>query len=233
MTDNWSKEELTVSVKAYLWMLREEKVGRAYVKTHVLRDAQMKIPNRKLNHFRMQNISAVLDKLGQSWIKGYKPRRNLGPYERLIEELLDELGYWESDLSKDSSQILADEANISKKYLEGSVETIEVNKYERSGKARQECINYYGPTCAVCGFDFEKFYGSIGEDYIHVHHLKEISSIGEEYEVDPIEDLRPLCPNCHAMIHKKSNGQAFTIAELIKLVKNQKTHRNIFIESKV
>ena len=230
MTDNWSKEELTIVVKAYLWMLREEKAGRRYIKTHVLRDAQMKIPNRKLNHFRMQNISAVLDELGQAWIEGYKPRRNVGPYEQLIEELLDEIGYWESDLSEDSSQILADEVDTSEKHAEGSVKTIQVNKYERSGKARQECINHYGPICTVCDFDFKKVYGPIGEGYIHVHHLKEISSIGEEYEVDPIEDLRPLCPNCHAMVHKKSNGQTFTIAELSKLVKNQK---NIFIESKV
>lgn len=53
----------------------------------------------------------------------------------------------------------------------------------------------------VCGFNFSKFYGKIGEGFIHVHHLQELSSIGHEYEVDPIEDLRPVCPNCHAMLH--------------------------------
>ncbi len=31
--------------------------------------------------------------------------------------------------------------------------------------------------------------------------LRPISQIGEDYEVDPIEDLRPVCPNCHAVIH--------------------------------
>lgn len=45
-----------------------------------------------------------------------------------------------------------------------------------------------------------------------VHHLQEISSIGEEYEVNPIEDLRPVCPNCHAMLHKRD--PAYSIADL-------------------
>ncbi len=44
-----------------------------------------------------------------------------------------------------------------------------------------------------------ELYGELGEGVIHVHHLKELRSLGEEYQVDPIEDLRPVCPNCHAI----------------------------------
>ena len=29
------------------------------------------------------------------------------------------------------------------------------------------------------------------------------SEISEAYEVNPITDLRPVCPNCHAMIHRQ------------------------------
>ncbi|MCF0241746.1 MAG: HNH endonuclease [Treponema sp.] len=57
-------------------------------------------------------------------------------------------------------------------------------------------MQYYGTKCVVCGFDFEKTYSELGKGFIHVHHLKEISSIDKEYELDPIKDLRPLCPNC-------------------------------------
>jgi 5-methylcytosine-specific restriction protein A len=53
----------------------------------------------------------------------------------------------------------------------------------------------------VCGFDFAKLYGEIGEGFIHVHHLRDLATVGGEYEVDPIKDLRPVCPNCHAMLH--------------------------------
>jgi len=54
----------------------------------------------------------------------------------------------------------------------------------------------------VCSFDFGKQFGPLGEGFIHVHHLRPISSLREEHDVDPITDLRPVCPNCHAMLHR-------------------------------
>jgi 5-methylcytosine-specific restriction protein A len=98
------------------------------------------------------------------------------------------------------------------RYFEGAVERVLVNRYERNKAARQECIDHYGTTCAVCDFDFEAAYGLLGKGYSHVHHLLELSSIGESYEVDPIQDLRPVCPNCHAMLHRKR--PAYSIEEL-------------------
>jgi Predicted restriction endonuclease len=64
----------------------------------------------------------------------------------------------------------------------------------------------------VCGFDFEKRYGAIGVGFIHVHHLVDIASIGGRYQVDPVRDLRPVCPNCHAMLHREK--PALSIQEL-------------------
>ncbi|MUG95407.1 hypothetical protein F7734_24800 [Scytonema sp. UIC 10036] len=86
-------------------------------------------------------------------------------------------------------------------FHEGSVTRVLVNRYERNPIARQQCINYYGKKCFVCGFEFARVYGTVAEDLIHVHHLKALSEIAEEYEVDPIADLRPVCPNCHAVLH--------------------------------
>jgi len=97
-------------------------------------------------------------------------------------------------------------------YLEGATEQIRVNRYERNAKARQACIKHYGTNCCVCRFDFGKVYGELGEGFIHVHHLISLSEIGEEYEVDPVNDLRPVCPNCHAMIHRRS--PAYTLEEV-------------------
>jgi 5-methylcytosine-specific restriction protein A len=28
-----------------------------------------------------------------------------------------------------------------------------------------------------------------------------LSEVSGEYIVDPVEDLRPVCPNCHAVLH--------------------------------
>ena len=88
-------------------------------------------------------------------------------------------------------------------FSEGAVTKAFVNVYERNPAARSKCINHYGCKCFVCQFDFEERYGEIGHAFIHVHHLVEISTIKGEYLVDPINDLRPICPNCHAMIHRK------------------------------
>lgn len=107
------------------------------------------------------------------------------------------------------------------KIFEGAQKMIIVNSYERSARARDLCIKYYGVTCYVCDFDFEKIYGELGKDYIHVHHIVKISDIGKEYEVDPKNDLRPVCPNCHAMLHK--NGAIpIAIEELKSIIQNLK-----------
>lgn len=95
---------------------------------------------------------------------------------------------------------------------EGTKKQITVNAYERSSQARQECINEYGYKCAICNFDFEKIYGEIGHNFIHVHHVKPLSEIDEKYKINPIEDLRPVCPNCHAMLHKRK--PAYSIEEI-------------------
>ncbi len=86
----------------------------------------------------------------------------------------------------------------------GAVEKIEVNRYERDGTARRLCIEHYGTGCCVCAIDFGKLYGALAEGFIHVHHLVPLSTIGQEYQVDPIADLRPVCPNCHAVIHLRN-----------------------------
>ena len=88
---------------------------------------------------------------------------------------------------------------------EGAKTNISVNKYERNPKARNECISHHGTTCQICGFDFKDVYGEIGDGFIEVHHKYLISEIGESYEVNPIDDLIPVCSNCHSMLHRKRN----------------------------
>ncbi len=99
---------------------------------------------------------------------------------------------------------------------EGSRTRVSVNRYERSRLARELCIAHYGLQCQVCNVDFSRRYGPIGRGFIHVHHLVEISTIGSDYVVDPIADLRPVCPNCHAMLHTRA--PAYALEELRELL---------------
>lgn len=111
-----------------------------------------------------------------------------------------------------------DEDNESLKLTEGTVKTVIVNIYERNAYARYKCIQYHGCICSVCEFDFGKTYGELGVGFIHVHHLKEISEIKKEYEVNYRTDLKPVCPNCHAMLHKRR--PAYSIEELKILIRD-------------
>ncbi|WLR60154.1 DUF3427 domain-containing protein [Guptibacillus hwajinpoensis] len=101
-------------------------------------------------------------------------------------------------------------------YIEGTTKKISVNVYERNPIARKKCIDHYGCICAICNFSFNKTFGNIGEGFIHVHHLVELSEVGREYKVDPIKDLRPVCPNCHAMLHKRK--PTYSINELKSII---------------
>lgn len=87
--------------------------------------------------------------------------------------------------------------------IEGAVTQIAVNRYERDPKARRACIEHFGLSCQICHTNFAQAYPGIGEGFIHVHHLVPLSSIGRSYQVDPIRDLVPVCPNCHAMLHRR------------------------------
>lgn len=101
------------------------------------------------------------------------------------------------------SLVSADEVEFDGPLVEGAVKSVLVNAYERSAEARRRCIEHWGPACTVCDFDFGEVYGSALRGFIHVHHLKALSEIAAEYVVDPVADLRPVCPNCHAVIHSR------------------------------
>lgn len=90
-------------------------------------------------------------------------------------------------------------------YYDGTKQQVLGNKYERNPRARKMCIQKYGCICKICQFDFQKQYGELGKDFIHVHHIIPISeNKGRSYKVDYENDLIPVCPNCHAMLHRSN-----------------------------
>ncbi|MDD2883114.1 MAG: HNH endonuclease [Rhodoferax sp.] len=102
--------------------------------------------------------------------------------------------------------------------VEGAVRQVTLNAYERSREAQTKCKVAHGCQCAVCGFDFGLVYGPDMVGFIHVHHIEPLASIGAEHLVDPIKDLRPVCPNCHAVIHSVSPPRS--IEEVMVMMTN-------------
>lgn len=113
-----------------------------------------------------------------------------------------------------------DELSGSGDYIEGAKKRITVNAYERDPQARRACISHHGAVCKCCGFDFEKTYGEHGKGFIHVHHIRPLTTLGEGYRIDPVTELIPLCPNCHAMIHRGNESRPLAVEELRRLMRN-------------
>ncbi|MGL6194004.1 MAG: HNH endonuclease [Thermoguttaceae bacterium] len=151
------------------------------------------------------------------WFEGgYENQRNSG---RFFWKLKPELAEAMERLGLVGYMHLAEEIDGNSKYVEGLRKTITVNAYERNYEARNKCIKYWQAVCTVCGLDFEERYGKIGCGFMHVHHLVPLSEIQRNYIVDPISDLRPVCPNCHAMLHKRAPPLA--IEELKELIRDR------------
>lgn len=189
------------------WDIEKRKLGKKMLSVDIKYEIL-------LNPYKQEILSFEALPQGMNWF----PQASGVEIKEEISRQTEEL--WSKFL--DSGIEIPEEINESesRKIFEGAKKTIQVNAYERNPTARRICIENYGSKCSVCDFDFNKFYGNeLAESYIHVHHLKQLSEIGKEYEVSPIEDLRPVCPNCHAMIHRKN--PPYTIEEIKEFIENQ------------
>jgi 5-methylcytosine-specific restriction enzyme A len=100
------------------------------------------------------------------------------------------------------------------------IESLLIDRYERDPEARRACLDHYGYRCQACKKTMSEIYGNLGDAYIHVHHKVPLSDIREEYQVDPIRDLVPVCPNCHAMLHRSRT--VLSVEELAEMVLNRR-----------
>jgi hypothetical protein len=165
-----------------------------------------------------------------------KPSPSTGTWAKLFQSVFDIAS--EKDLARASQLILlaaatldlktkkftrrsdnlsAEEVEAGMEYLEGALRQVTVNAYERNPEAREACLRRYGRSCVICGFNFLRTYGAEVADYIQVHHIKPIARAGGAYTLNPIKDLRPVCPNCHAVIHRRD--PPFEIADVKRMLR--------------
>lgn len=137
---------------------------------------------------------------------------------RLSEELRN---YITSIFRTADNDFFPDIRDTEYEIFEGIKKQVLVNKFERSSIARAKCIEKHGYCCKVCGFNFEELYGDLGKDFIHVHHLVPIHTIGKSYKIDYANDLIPVCPNCHAMLHRKLDDRYYSVSDLQELIQSK------------
>ena len=97
-------------------------------------------------------------------------------------------------------------------YAEGAASLQRSTRYERDPRNRAAAITYWGTRCQACGLDFGVRYGEVAAGFIEVHHTTPVSRIAPGTIVDPERDLVPLCPNCHAVAHRRE--PPFTVKEI-------------------
>jgi predicted HNH restriction endonuclease len=165
-------------------------------------DAAYKGKRREIEQY----AGNMVDWFSKAWTDGDEKWSSLfNKFER-SEKKIDNC-YAYRPISPSAINVFPDEIeeDEGKGLPEGAVFERLVNAYERNPLARQQCIEKYGTNCYICGFSFGAKYGEVVDGLIHVHHLRELSKVGKDYKVDPIADLRPICPNCHAVIHHRRN----------------------------
>lgn len=110
---------------------------------------------------------------------------------------------------------------------EGRINTSMSKRRKRSTKLREAAIKQYTDDtgsicCHVCGFDFKKTYGKLGERYIEIHHeepLYQYSDDGfDKYLSEAIKKTKPVCSNCHRMLHRYRDN-IITVDDLKCIIK--------------
>jgi 5-methylcytosine-specific restriction protein A len=117
-----------------------------------------------------------------------------------------------TDLAEESDdEPHADEDISYARAVEGRVIQRLVRVAERDPKLRKARIAQSRKergsiACETCGFDFEAVYGTLGDGFIHVHHVVPLHFTG--VVENSLEDLILVCANCHVMIHRHSPWKA-------------------------
>ena len=198
------KSEYPVAQKAF-W---KDKTQLGSIKEYAVFEKLQKVDKATLSFDYFLQKKLVSD----APIQGRRTDRDKAPNDPIrifLDHIVNEFG---NDALETN---YPDEANVeSKTFPEGAKQTVQVNRYERNPEARAKCIEFHKARCKVCDMSFAETYGSFAKDFIHVHHKKPLYEISEQYEVDPKNDLIPVCPNCHAMLHKQENGIPMTVERL-------------------
>lgn len=183
--DRWARERATTNPDGDLYFKGRPGLWRAFNDLYPLQDANRWNPIRK---------SVATQLANRGWERS-SPHSQAWRIPQAEDETIHTTDQ-PSDGARQSDQGAA--------FAEGAAFEVTLTRYERNPAARLACIKHWGYSCVICGLDFESTYGDRGVEFIQVHHLVALSTLASTHSVDPIEDLRPVCPNCHAMIHRST-----------------------------
>lgn len=152
----------------------------------------------------------------------YPNRINQG--ERVCQEEMDRVFAqkdWSALLDWGTyDNLYPEEERLSFITVEGKKKTVKISQYERDPKLRRACLEKYGTKCVICGFDAVTIYGEEFKGKIHVHHIVPLNQTGERETTE--DDLVPVCPNCHMILHSKGGGEVYSIDDIKRMIELHK-----------
>ena len=203
MANEWSDEELRISVAAYLDMLSKYRDGQPFVKKAVYRELVDQFGRtEKSFEYRMQNISFVLSMMGRDWLPGLVPAKNVGTsiaakIEQFIGDLEDSISLprvAESIKVRETLQRPA--ASRPEGTKSPAATTTSVTTYARDPEVRAWVLRRALAKCECC-LQAAPFIGTDDLPFLEVHHVRQLADSGSDHVTNAVA----LCPNCHRLLH--------------------------------
>ena len=177
-------------------------------------------------HYYLEDITVFDEAITKADIqgiwKGFKKFNSVA--QNIPEEYIDDI----NELCEQKKQlyvpVLGSNESFAVNKTEGNRIEFFTTRYERNPQYRDAAIKIHGTRCQICGFDFNRVYGYMGQDYIEVHHKKPLFSLEEEIIPNPETDMITVCSNCHSMIHRKKNN-IITAKQLKKIIQEQNVYK--------
>jgi len=213
--DNWTTDELKITILAYIEMLNKQLKEEKYSKTEYIQNIINSGVNRNNNSVRrrMYNISAIFEDIGLPIVKGYLPLRNIE--ERVKNEIIQIINDTNvyndlfpptiNEIQLENYVNLIRKLNL-KEIPKGIKKPIkrkqEVILYERDPRVKVFILQRANEKCELCK-NVGPFKDRNGILFLEVHHLLSLSLGGE----DTIYNTVAVCPNCHRELHYGVNAE--------------------------
>jgi len=151
--------------------------------------------------YKFDSKFRIIDPNGNPW-SHQVPVRWLANFTEVKAVIGDQQRYTVRKLAGEDFRKFEKSAKVSIKLdaTEGQIYKKEANFRRRNGALIQAKKSNSDYRCEVCGFNFEKAYGSLGHDYIIAHHIEPLSGRTRP-SITTLNDIALLCANCHAMVH--------------------------------
>jgi 5-methylcytosine-specific restriction protein A len=206
----WSEQEIEAAVNVYLEMLDYQNRGQPYSKTKVRKDtlsAQLVNRSPASFEFRMRNITAVMDELRFTPLKGYIAAPNVGRYRSLIRRLLQARLDVDDEIVPTAVEETLDQQvrSLRKRGLikrpEGNSNPRKVEQADREAFVRDPWVKAWvlqqaAGKCERCD-NPAPFLTKDGQPFLEVHHVIPLT----EHGPDKVENAVAICPNCHRECH--------------------------------